>query len=155
MNTDTPRQTAPAPGRADDDPATGDVGELLHRIGNDLSIIVRDEVELVRNELKRGAKRAIVEISVGVLSAIVSLIGLGMLCMVVVAALAPVIPALWARLLVMAIIYLVVGGVLAGAFAKRLGGHLPRFTVPVHEAKATLAGIGEALSREQEAGSHA
>lgn len=52
--------------------------------------------------------------------ACVALIGLGMLCMVAVIALEPVIAPLWLRLLLMAIVYLAIGGAAAAIFAHRL-----------------------------------
>lgn len=129
-----------------DEPGHG-VGDLLHRIGYDAKVIVRDELELAKGELAHAAKAAAVESAVIVLGGIVALIGFGMLCVTAVVALAGVIPALWARLLIMAVIYLVAGGALAGTFAKRLGKDIrPDMTVPSYEAKRTIAGVKDTLS---------
>src|SRR5690606_13110880 len=54
-----------------------------------------------------------------VLGGVVALIGLGMLCVAVVAALEPVWQ-LWFRLVLMAAVYLLIGGAVAVYFAKRL-----------------------------------
>jgi hypothetical protein len=93
----------------------------------------------------------VIDIAVTLLGSIVSLIGLGLLCVAVVVALAPVIPALWLRLVITAVAYLVVGCAVAAGFARKLGAAVPHLTVPAYEARATLAGIREALSSEQEA----
>jgi hypothetical protein len=82
-----------------------------------------------------------------VLGGIVALIGFGLLCLAAVAALEPVIHALSLRLLLMAFVYLIGGGIVAGVFAKRLGVDAkPDMTVPGYEAKRTIAGAKEALS---------
>jgi hypothetical protein len=70
-----------------------------------------------------------------------------MLCVAAVAGLEGVIHPLWARLLIMAVLYLAAGGVIAGIFAKRLGRDIkPDLSVPAHEAKATVAGVKSALT---------
>jgi hypothetical protein len=122
------------------------VGELLHRITDDAKIIVKDEIELAKAELAKTARTAAVETAVIVLGGIVALIGFGMLCVTAVVGLAGVIPPLWARLLIMAVVYLVLGGVVAGVFAKRLGNDIrPDMTVPGYEARRTIAGVKETL----------
>jgi hypothetical protein len=101
-------------------PESGRVGGLLHRITDDVKTIARDEFDLAKTELAHTAKTAAVESAVIVLGGVVVLIGIGMLCAAAVAGLAGVIPALWARLLIMAFVYLIAGGAIAGAFAMRL-----------------------------------
>ena len=96
------------------------MGELLHRISDDVKTIARDEVELARHELERTAKVAAADAAVILLGGIVALIGLGLLCVVAVVALEPLIDPLWLRLLIMAVVYMAAGGTVAGAFAKRL-----------------------------------
>ena len=84
------------------------------------------------------------------LGGIVALIGLGMLCAAVVAALEPVIPSLALRLLIMAAVYIVVGGVVAGVFAKRLKKDIvPDTTIAGYEAKRTVAGVKNVLSNNE------
>jgi hypothetical protein len=127
----------------------GHVGELVHHIVEDLGAIVRDEMALVRDELGTSARHAMIDLGIVWLGASVALVGIAMLCLAGVIALAPVIPALWARLLVAAIACLAIGSMLAARFARRLAGDAPSFVVPAHEAKATLAGIGEAITTKE------
>ena len=130
-------------------------GELLHHITDDLKIIAHDEVELVRQELKESARNAAVDASAALLGGIVGLIGIGMLCVTVVAALAPVIPALWLRLLIMSIVYLLVGGGIATAFGIKLKNDaVPRLGVAKYEGKRAIAGIKETLVQKENS-SHA
>lgn len=131
----------------------GRVGELVHRITDDLRTIAKDEIELAKGEVQASARIAAREGALVVLGGIVALIGLGMLCVAAVAALEPVIAPLWARLSIMAGVYIVAGGIVAVAFARRLGHHAkPDTTVPRYEAKRTLAGVKATL---QEEGIHA
>ncbi len=128
-------------------PSNGEIGSLLHRISDDVKTIARGEVELVRDELQRHAKMVAVDAAVVLLGALVALIGFALLCVVVVVALAPVIPPLWLRLLIMAVVYLVAGGAIAGAFGKRLKHDAaPDLTVPKVEAKLTKQNIKDGLS---------
>lgn len=96
------------------------VGEILHRVTDDVKTIAKDEVELARLELERSARSAATEAGAAMLGGFVALIGLGLLCVAAVDALEPAISPLWLRLLLMAGVYLAVGGVLAGVFARRL-----------------------------------
>ena len=123
------------------------IGELIHRITDDVKVIAKDEIELAKSELALTAKTAAAESAVIVLGGIVALIGFGMLCVAAVVALAGVIPPLWARLLIMAAVYLVAGGALAGTFAKKLSHDIkPDLTVAAYEAKRTVAGIKDTLT---------
>jgi hypothetical protein len=126
------------------------IGDLLHRITDDLKVIAKDEIELVKGEAEKTAKTAAMEAAAIVLGGIVALIGLGMLCGAAVAALEPVIPSLALRLLLMAAVYIVVGGVVAGVFAKRLKKDIvPDTTVAGYEAKRTVAGVKNVLSNNE------
>ena len=137
------------------DGGTSHVGDLLHRISDDLRVLAKDELELVKGEVQHTAKTAAFESAVIVLGGVVALIGLGMLCAAAVAALAPAIPALSLRLLLMAAVYLVLGGVVAGAFAKRLGKDIkPDITIAGYEAQRTIAGVKTTLAEPGRA-SHA
>ena len=128
-------------------PTNGEIGTLLHRISDDMKTIARGEVELVRDELQRHAKLVAVDAAVVLLGAFVALIGLGLLCVVVVVALAPLIPALWLRLLIMAVVYLVAGGAVAASFGKRMKTDAtPDLTVPKVEARLTAQNIKDGLS---------
>ena len=126
---------------------TSRVGDLLHRITDDIKVLAKDELELVKGEVAHTAKTTAFEAAVIVLGGIVALIGLGMLCAAAVAALAPVIPSLALRLLLMAAVYLVVGGVVAGSFAKRLGKDIkPELGVAAYEAQRTIKGVKATLT---------
>jgi hypothetical protein len=123
------------------------VGGLLHRITDDVKTIAKDELELAKNELAHVAKTAAAESAIIVLGGIVALIGFGMLCVAAVAGLEGLIQPLWARLLIMAVIYLAAGGIIAGVFAKRLKTDIkPDLAVPAHQAKATIAGVKSSLT---------
>jgi len=127
--------------------STARVGDLLHRITDDVKMIAKDEMELAKHEIEISAKKAAAEAAVIVLGGIVALIGFGMLCVAAVVALAPVIHSLALRLVLMAFIYLVGGGIVAGVFARKLGQDIkPDMKVPAYEAKRTVAGVKESLS---------
>ena len=128
----------------------GRVGELLHRITDDVKTIAHDEVELVRTEVEKTAKTAAVEAAVILLGGIVALIGVGMLCVTVVVALAPVIASLALRLLIMSIVYLVVGGAVAASVGVRMKRDIvPDLKVAKYEAKNTVAGVKEAITQPE------
>ena len=77
---------------------------------------------------------------------VIALIGLGLLAVVAVVALAPVIPALWLRLLIMAVVYLIVGGAVAAFFSKKLKTDAkPNLEIPVREAQQTAEAIKEGV----------
>jgi len=142
MNT---HQSSQGPGQAPVE-SNGRIGELLHRITDDVTTIARNEVDLARLEFERSAKAAAADAAVILLGGIVALIGLGLLCTVAVVALAPVIPPLWLRLLIMAIVYLAVGGGVAGVFAKRLSQDVrPDLDLPRREAAQTIDAIKHGL----------
>ncbi len=124
------------------------VGEIIHHITDDVKTIASGEVELARTELARTVKVAATEAGIILLGGIVALIGLGLLCLVAVVALASVIPPLWLRLLIMAIVYLAIGGAVVGVFAKRLKKDaVPDMSTPIHEARSTVRDIKHGLSR--------
>lgn len=123
-------------------------GELLHRIAGDVKTIARDEAELAGHELAHSAKQAAGDAVGAVLGGVVALIGLGLLCIAAVAALAPVIGSLAVRLLVMAIVYLGVGGAFAGAFAARLRRDaVPDLSLAIGEARQTVHDARHGLGR--------
>lgn len=130
-------------------PANGDgasTRDLIRRISEDVRTIARDEFELLRGEARRVARSAAVDGAAVLLGGIVALIGLAILCLAAVAALAPVLPSLALRLVVMGVVYLGIGGSLAASFALRLRRNaVPDVAVPVREARATLQGAKAAL----------
>jgi hypothetical protein len=126
--------------------SNGRIGELIHRITDDVKTIAKDQIELAKDELQSTAKSAAMDSAAIVLGGIVALIGFGMLCVAAVAALAGVIPPLWARLLIMAAVYLVAGGAIAGVFVKRLKSDIkPDLTVPAYQTKQAMTSVKEAL----------
>ena len=125
-----------------DVPADGSIGGLLHRITRDVKTIAHDELELIRDELTRTTKVAAADAAIVLLGAIVALIGFGLLCLSAVVALHVVIASLAIRLLLVAIVYLGIGGVVAGAFGMRLKRDIvPDLTIPKYEAKRTIDGV--------------
>ncbi len=134
----------------------GKVGELLHRITDDVKTIARDEVELARMEIERTAKSAAADAAIVLLGGIVALIGLGLLCVVAVVALEPLIEPLWLRLLLMSIVYLLAGGSVAGAFAKKLGHDIkPDLDLPKREAQQTVDAVKAGLRADRKDPDHA
>jgi len=128
------------------EPVGNGVGELIHRISDDVKVIAMDEIELAKGELAHTAKAVAAESAMVVLGGTVALIGFGMLCVAAVVALANVIPPLWARLLIMAGVYLVAGSGLAAGFAKRLSHDIrPDLAVAGYEARRTIAGVKDTL----------
>lgn len=136
-------------------PATNGDGastrDLIRRISEDLRTITRDEIELLRGEARRVARSAAADGAAVLFGGIVALIGLAMLCTAAVVALAPVLPSLALRLVVMGVIYGGIGGSLAASFALRLRRRaVPDIAVPVHEAKALLQGARATLEERGE-----
>jgi hypothetical protein len=126
--------------------ANGRIGELLQQITDDLKTIARDEVELVKLEFVHTAKAAAADFAFVLLGGIVSLIGLGLLCMVAVVALEPAIPPLWLRMLIMATVYLAAGGGMAAAFARRLKRDAtPDLDAPLGHARRTVESVRQGL----------
>jgi hypothetical protein len=123
-----------------------EVSELVRGIADDVRTIAKDEVELVQGELQRTAREAALEVGLAVLGGIVALIGLGMLCVAAVAGLAPAIPQLWLRLIIMAVVYLAIGGAVAAAEGRRLARTRPRLGIAKYEAKRAMAGVKELLT---------
>jgi hypothetical protein len=97
------------------------LGELIQHIGKDVKTIASDELEMGRNALVNRLESIVIKAGLGLLGAAVVLVGLGMLCLTVVFALQPVIAALWLRMLIMSIVYLLVGAAAVTYAAKRIG----------------------------------
>ena len=102
-----------------DEAAGASIGELLHRITDDVKTIASSEVELVKLELAQAVKRSVRDAAFVLFGAIVGLIGISLLAVVAVVALEPVLPPLWLRLLIMSTVYLAIGG---GLGASATGG---------------------------------
>ena len=123
-----------------------DAGDLLKDISRDVQTIVRGEAELVGSELSAKAHVAAANGAAALLGAIVALVGLAMLCVAAVVALAPVIPPLWLRLSILAVIYMLVGGGLAALCARRIARYgKPNLAIPKYELTSTIAGAKSAI----------
>jgi hypothetical protein len=120
------------------------VGELLKHIGEDVKTIAISELELARTKLGNYLEQTVMKAAAMILGAFVALLGFGMLCVVVVVALEPVIPALWLRLLIMAVLYMGIGGGAAFMFAKKMA-KAPDLENEVDEVGQTIDKVSEGL----------
>lgn len=127
-----------------DDPPK--LATVIRDIGNDLKTIASDELELSRRELTDYLERLILRAAVAVVGALVAIIGLGMLCIVAVVALEPVIDPLWLRLLLMAVVYLLIGGGITLLFGKRVTAmHGPNLDKQISEIGETVDAVQHGL----------
>lgn len=127
-------------------PRAGEVGELVSRIGGDLKTIAEDHVALARLELIEGLKQPLADAVAILLGGMLAVMGLGLLSVAAVVAIEPLIEPLWARMVLMAIVYVVAGGALVRGYVKKLGKdappELPRSKT---EAARTTAAIKDEL----------
>src|SRR3569623_1230499 len=86
------------------------VGDLLKHIGDAVKTLAVSELALARTKHGSYLEQTVLKAAAMILGAFGALVGLAMLCVVVVVALAPVFPPLWLRLLIMAVNYLADGG---------------------------------------------
>lgn len=127
--------------------ATDNIPTLLRGVVDDLKVIAQNEAQLAKMEINRSLKRAAANTGAIVLGAVVALIGLGLLCVSAVVALDELIPSLAVRLVLMAGVYLILGGAVAALFAKRLKTEaMPDLSVPKYEAKSTVKNLEEAVT---------
>lgn len=98
------------------------LADLAKRVGDDFATLAKNHVELARAELASGVKSTAIDAGAIILGGVVALIGLAMLCTAAIAGAEPVIPQLWLRLLLGAVLYMGLGAALVGIFAKRLRG---------------------------------
>jgi uncharacterized membrane protein YqjE len=132
------------------DRPTSQLGDVLRRIGDDVKTIAVDELQLAKIELTRATKAAARDAAAIVLGGFVALVGFGMLCVTAVVALAPVIPPLWLRMVIMAATYLVAGSAVAGVFVKKLKEDTdPAGADSIEHAKATVEQVKRALSPDK------
>ena len=121
------------------------VSELLHDIGHDVRTIAGDEIALVRHELTSSVRHLLVDAVGTALGATVALIGLGFLCTAAVAGLAPVIPPLWLRLVIMAVIYVLLGALAAYRFAEKLRDDSPSLDASARGARNAVDAVKHGL----------
>jgi len=105
-------------------PESEPLTELVRRISDDLTTIAKDVVALGRIELTHDLRATLADVGGIVLGGVVVLIALGLLCSGVVAALAPLIASLAARMFLMSGVYAVLGLVVAGIYIRRMKGDL-------------------------------
>jgi len=98
----------------------GAVGELGRRIAADARILARDELALAKLELTQAVERSAMSVVAMVLGGALGLISLSLFCVTAVVALAPLIHALWLRMLIMSLAYLCLASLLGGVFFARL-----------------------------------
>lgn len=120
------------------------VGDLLKHIGEDVKTIAVSELELARTKLGSYLEQTVMKAAAMILGAFVALVGLAMLCVVVVVALAPVIPPLWLRLLIMAGVYIGVGGGATFLFARKMAAP-PDLDHEVDEVGQTIDKVSQGL----------
>jgi hypothetical protein len=122
------------------------VGELIHRITDDMKYIAGGEVELARAEMAGRVKKAAVDAAMVVLGGVVVLIAIAMASGAIVDALGGSIPELWLRLLLVAIAYAVIGGALVVVGGKLLRKQLPPEAPRAKdEAVRTIEAVKEGL----------
>jgi hypothetical protein len=123
------------------------VAELLQDITHDVRRIAVDEIELARGKMTGYLEELVLKAAGAIVGACVALIGLGLLCLTVVAALEPVIHPLWLRLLIMAVVYLALGGAAAYLFVKRLMAlHGPNLEHEKEEIGETVDSVKKGLA---------
>jgi hypothetical protein len=124
------------------------ITEVVSNISDDLKTIAKNEVALVKLELQESTKSAAYDAALIVIGGIIALTGISMLCVALVVALAPVLPPLWLRLVLVAIVYVALGSIVIMSFVKRMKKDVsPDLSVPVEESKQTIDRIKEGLSQ--------
>jgi len=86
-------------------------GELVSQLSEQISHLVRDELQLAQAELKQKGKRAGIGVGLAGAGGVLSLYGLGALVVAVIAALALVLP-VWAAALIVGGVLLLIAGLL-------------------------------------------
>lgn len=124
--------------------------ELVALLVQDVTELTRCELALAKVEVEHRLRKAAVSLAASVLGATVALFGLAMLCATAVVALAPIIPALWARMLLVSVIYLLFGSVAAFVFLLQLRRSAAKVSAPraLHEARETLAAVGAEVKHD-------
>ncbi len=117
------------------------VGGLVQRIGGDLKAIAEDQLALARLELIDGLKEPLADAVAIVLGGVLAIIGLGLACATAVVALEPLIEPLWARMLIMSVVYMACGAIVAGVYIKQLRSDAPSMARTKREASRTVEAI--------------
>jgi hypothetical protein len=110
MATQTEPAPSPSPGRFNT--ADASTAELVTRLADQVSTLVRDELKLAQLELTQKGKKAGLGAGMFGGAGVVALYGVGALITAAIAALALVLP-VWASALIVAVVLFAVAGVLA------------------------------------------
>jgi len=121
---------------------TGEVGELMKRIGDGLKTIATDEVKLAKIELLDELKKPLASAGAIVLGGVIAIIGVGLLCTTAVVALEPIVPALWLRMVIMSLVYFAAGAAVMRIYAKKfMNDATPELPRTTREAKRTVEAV--------------
>lgn len=121
----------PPDGTGWDDPGDRTTGELVSRLSQDLSQLVRDELHLAQVEMTGKAKKAGIGAGMFGAAGLLALYGVGVLIATVILALALALPA-WLAALIVGVVLLVAAGVVALVGKNRVseaGSVVPERTV--------------------------
>lgn len=125
------------------DHTEGAIAGLFQRVIQDAQTLTRDELALAKIELIRSGERTAVGLATLLLGGVLLLMSLGLLCVTAVVGLAPLISALWLRMLLMSLVFMCLGSLLmaiCGAWLWKEGLSLPKTK---RQAKQTLTTIQE------------
>ena len=130
----------------DPDETPGLIGTLVVQITEDLKAIGRDEIALVRAEIAQKVRATLLDTLVWILCGVIIAIGLAFLSVAAVDALAPLVPPLWARLLIGAGLYLAAGAALLFGYTGKLKRDMnPVPAKAVEQATKTVEAVKEEL----------
>ncbi|MGZ4648588.1 MAG: phage holin family protein [Blastococcus sp.] len=136
------RAVAPAP-----DPSSASTGELIGRLTDQLSRLVRDEVRLAQAEVTQKAKRLGIGAGLFGGAGVVALLGLGALVTAAILGLANVLPG-WLAGIVVAVVLFLVAGVLALLGKKDVQQATPPLpTDTIASVQADIETVKQGISR--------
>jgi uncharacterized membrane protein YqjE len=123
------------------------LGAIVRQVAQDVSELTRSELALAKLEVEQRLRKAALSLAASLLGATVALIGLAMLCATAVVALAPLISPLWARMLLVSVIYLLFGGLFAFLFLFQSRREVLDMGAPhaMREARDTIAAVGREI----------
>jgi hypothetical protein len=141
--------TQPSAGatRADPPPETASTGELIGRLTEQISQLVRDEARLAQAEVTRKAKRLGIGAGLFGGAGLIAVLGLAALVATAILALALVLPA-WLAALIVTVLLFAVAGVLALVGKKDVQKATPPIpTEAIASTKADIATVKESVRR--------
>jgi hypothetical protein len=129
------------------DPSGASTGELIGRLGDQLTRLVRDEVHLAQAEVTQKAKRLGIGAGLFGAAGIVAILGLGALVTAAILGLANVMPG-WLAGIVVAVVLFAVAGVLALVGKKDVDKAMPPLpTEALAGVQADIATVKHGISR--------